>query len=68
MDNARIWIALAAGCVTLAATLAQAAAEDLPLPGTKALTWREDIASRLVAGVDEFLLREIDRVTADADG
>jgi hypothetical protein len=32
-----------------------------PLPGTKALTWTDDIASRLVAGVDRFLLREVDR-------
>ncbi len=33
------------------------------LPGTIPLTWTEDIASRLVAGVDRFLLREIDRST-----
>ncbi len=31
------------------------------LPGTRPLTWTDDIASRLVAGVDRFLLREIDR-------
>ena len=34
---------------------------DETLPGTKPLTWTDDIASRLVAGVDRFLLREIDR-------
>ena len=54
-------------CVVLLAmggtsTLAgdEAGAVD-PLPGTKPLTWTDDIASRLVAGVDRFLLREIDR-------
>jgi len=30
------------------------------LPDTAPLTWQDDIASRLVAGVDKFLLREID--------
>src|SRR5262249_4148048 len=32
-----------------------------PLPGTKPLTMEGDIAAKLVAGVDKFLLREIDR-------
>ena len=32
-----------------------------PLPGTKPLTMEGDIASQLVAGVDKFLLREIDK-------
>jgi dienelactone hydrolase len=32
-----------------------------PLPGTKPLTLEGDIASQLVAGVDRFLLREIDQ-------
>ncbi len=35
-----------------------------PLPGTKPLTTGGDIASELVAGVDRFLLREIDESTA----
>jgi dienelactone hydrolase len=39
----------------------QALAGDEPLPGTRPLTWTDDIASRLVAGVDRFLLRELDR-------
>ncbi|HVR74289.1 MAG TPA: hypothetical protein VMT52_08155, partial [Planctomycetota bacterium] len=30
-----------------------------PLPGTEPLLWEDDIASRLVAGVDGFLLEEI---------
>jgi dienelactone hydrolase len=32
-----------------------------PLPGTKSLEMQGDIAAQLVAGVDRFLLREIDR-------
>ncbi|MGO9924320.1 MAG: hypothetical protein ACLQIB_57735, partial [Isosphaeraceae bacterium] len=35
-----------------------------PLPGTKPLTMSGDIASDLVAGVDRFLLRQIDESTA----
>ena len=35
--------------------------EVVTLPGTKPLTWTDDIASRLVEGVDRFLLRELDR-------
>ncbi len=35
-----------------------------PLPGTKPLTMKGDIASELVAGVDRFLLRQIDESTA----
>ena len=39
-----------------------------PLPGTKPLTMGGDIASELVAGVDRFLLREIDESTAKRSG
>lgn len=35
-----------------------------PLPDTAPLTWEEDIASRLVAGADAFLLRELERSVA----
>ena len=35
-----------------------------PLSGTKPLTMSGDIASELVAGVDRFLLRQIDESTA----
>jgi dienelactone hydrolase len=35
--------------------------DSQPLPGTKLLTLEGDIASQLVAGVDRFLLREIDQ-------
>src|SRR5688572_33313394 len=37
------------------------AAEVTPLAGTQPLTLQGDIASNLVAGVDRFLLREIDK-------
>src|SRR5262245_49355873 len=36
-------------------------AEPEPLKGTRALTLKGDTASQLVAGVDKFLLREIDK-------
>ncbi len=39
-----------------------------PLPGTKPLTMGGDIASELVAGVDRFLLRQIDESTAKRPG
>jgi len=65
VDNVRMWMALVASCVAAAAAFARAAADGPPLPGTKALTWKGDIASRLVAGVDKFLLREIDKAAAD---
>jgi len=36
-------------------------ADASPLPGTAPLAWHEDIASRLVAGADTFLLRETEK-------
>ena len=39
-----------------------------PLPGTERLTMEGDIASHLVAGVDRFLLREIDASVAKRAG
>ena len=36
-------------------------AEASPLPGTAPLVWQDDVASRLVAGVDTFLLQEIEK-------
>lgn len=38
---------------------ARATAQPTPLPGTQPLDWLDDIASRLVAGVDRFLLRQL---------
>src|SRR5262245_14001477 len=43
------------------ATAAEKKAELQPLPGTQPLTMEGDIASQLVAGVDKFLLGEIDK-------
>ncbi len=39
----------------------QAQQTNTPLPGTEPLTWQGDLASELVAGVDRFLLRELER-------
>ncbi|HEV8608179.1 MAG TPA: dienelactone hydrolase family protein [Tepidisphaeraceae bacterium] len=40
----------------------RAAAQEKPrLPGTEPLVWDDDIASRMVAGIDRFLLREIEK-------
>ena len=65
MDDARICIALLATCMVITLTVAKATADGPALPGTKALTWKGDLASRLVTGVDKFLLREIDKAAAD---
>jgi dienelactone hydrolase len=32
-----------------------------PLPGTQPLTWTDDLSVRMVAGIDQFLLRETER-------
>ena len=45
----------------LSLSIALGAADLAPLPLTEPLTTSGDIASNLVAGVDRFLLREIDR-------
>ncbi len=37
------------------------AAAEPPLPGVEALDWSGDIASRMVDGVDRFLLRELEK-------
>jgi hypothetical protein len=46
---------------TRAGPAAGKAADASALPQTAPLTWDDDIASRLVAGVDTFLLREIEK-------
>src|SRR5687768_1629075 len=35
-----------------------------PLPDTQPLTWTDDIASRMIDGIDQFLLNEIEQSTA----
>jgi dienelactone hydrolase len=58
-------LALAAIGVGSSAAKAQSADElGAPLPGTKRLTMRGDIASELVAGVDRFLLKQIEESKA----
>jgi dienelactone hydrolase len=54
--------------LTLAGPVA-AADKTIPttLPGTKPLTLEGDIASQLVAGVDKFLLREIEAAARDRE-
>jgi dienelactone hydrolase len=52
---------LATCCVCQADESAKTDKEPTPLPGTKPLTMKGDIAAQLVAGVDKFLLREIDK-------
>src|SRR5437660_9239895 len=41
--------------------LQSGAALAQPMPGTKPLEMQGDLASQMVAGVDKFLLREIDK-------
>jgi dienelactone hydrolase len=52
---------LALCCICQADEPAKSDKEPVPLPGTKPLTMKGDIAAQLVAGVDKFLLREIDK-------
>jgi dienelactone hydrolase len=59
-----------AGCaaVSWALQVPAAAQSGSPLPGTKPLTMTGDIASELVAGVDRFLLKQIDAAAAKRAG
>src|SRR5262245_10566076 len=45
----------------LAVAVACSLARAEPLPGTKPLTEEGDIASKMVAGIDKFLLRELEQ-------
>src|SRR5437868_673793 len=47
--------------LSLSLLLACSAAHAQPLPGTQPLDAKGDLASQMVAGIDKFLLREIDR-------
>ncbi len=47
-------------CLLCPAIAAEQTAPPKVLPGTQPLTWDDDIASRLVAGADQFLLQQID--------
>src|SRR3954453_1627878 len=46
------------GFFFISAALAQ---DKPPLPNTAPLTWHDDIASRMVAGIDRFLLNETEK-------
>ena len=63
---AALGLILALAVLPCAVPAAPDAADDksAPLPGTKPLTMKGDIASDLVAGVDRFLLREIEKSVA----
>ncbi len=60
---AALWIVanLAGGTLATAGQAATVPADPEVLPGTQALTWTGDIASRLVDGADRFLLGEIEK-------
>ena len=61
----RLFFFVIGACLGLFAAEILAAEEPaLVLPGTKPLTMTGDIASELVAGVDRFLLKQIDESTA----
>ncbi|MEO6809866.1 MAG: LamG-like jellyroll fold domain-containing protein, partial [Isosphaeraceae bacterium] len=48
----------AAAHVKAAGFLLGQSSETIPLPGTTALTWTDDIASRMITGIDRYLLRK----------
>ena len=65
-SSTRVWL-MSLTCVFLGASTARlTAAQEAgpPLPGTKPLTMTGDITSELVAGVDRFLLKQIDESAA----
>ncbi len=51
-------------CLSFLWTTCPAFGDDEPLPGTKPLDWTGDLASKMVDGVDTFLLRKIERSAA----
>jgi len=53
-------IHLLAGCL-VASSLAIRAQTTEVLPGTQPLTWDGDLSARMVAGIDKFLMNEIER-------
>lgn len=62
MNRWRVLGLVVLGLVAAGAGTAQAGAAPVQaLPGTEPLTMEGDIASHLVAGADQFLLRELDR-------
>jgi dienelactone hydrolase len=61
MKNPTALILSCIWCLSWSASVfGQAKVDGLPLEGTAALTMEGDIAAQLVAGIDKFLLREIE--------
>ena len=64
--KARLLFALLLPCFVLAQDdpppwpILKLAADEDPLPNTAALDWEGDIASRMIGGIDKFLLGEIE--------
>ena len=56
--RSRLATALLAGLTGLSGV---AAIAQPTLPGTQELTWQDDLSTRMVQGIDKFLMREIDR-------
>jgi len=52
-------------CLSGFASAAEPAVTVATLPGTQPLTWTDDLASRLVDGVDRFLLRKLEASIAE---
>ena len=62
VEKLRRWwfFVLAASCCVVAPCFAQQKVSGPPLAGTQPLTMEGDIAAQMVAGIDKFLLREIE--------
>ncbi len=65
----RRWLAPAVGLLALGLSLAPVATsaspdDPRPLPGTAPLDWEGDLASRMVDGIDRFLLRKTEESVA----
>jgi len=58
----RLWLCVVLLCVS--PCLLGGETEETRLPGTEPLEWQGDIAARMVAGVDQFLLAEIEKSVA----
>jgi SAM-dependent methyltransferase/cephalosporin-C deacetylase-like acetyl esterase len=52
---------------TLIFLLTATAAQAQPLPGTKPLDWDGDLAAKMVAGIDKYLMRELEAAPKNRD-
>lgn len=60
-----VGICLAESIAVVQVAAAEVAASPQPLPGTQPLTWTDDLASRMVDGVDRFLLGKLEASIAE---